>query len=73
MAKQQLTATAAKAKRKTGLHADGGGLYLQVTAKGHRSWVYRFRIHKRLRTMGLGAFPATSLQGSGIRLRVSRQ
>lgn len=26
-----------------GYHADGGGLYLQVTASGTKSWVFRYR------------------------------
>ena len=52
MAKHGLNDVKAKAARKRGLHADGGGLYLQITAKGHRSWVYRYRIRGRLRTMG---------------------
>jgi hypothetical protein len=42
VAKQELTDTKCKAARERGLSADGGGLYLQVTAKGHRSWLYRF-------------------------------
>src|SRR5258707_12391133 len=66
MAKYGLNDVTAKAKRKRGLHADGGGLYLQITEKGHKSWVYRFRIHKRLRTMGLGPFPAVTLKAARI-------
>ena len=38
-----------------GLHADGGGLYLQVGAGGARSWIYRYRQAGRLRDMGLGS------------------
>lgn len=39
-----------------GLHADGDGLYMQVTAAGARSWIYRYRalVTGRLRDMGLG-------------------
>jgi len=64
VAKQELTDTKCKAARERGLYADGGGLYLQITERGHKSWVYRFRIHKRLRTMGLGAYPAVSLKAA---------
>jgi hypothetical protein len=39
---------------KPGFYADGGGLYLQVTASGSRSWIYRYRVGKKLRDMGLG-------------------
>jgi integrase len=66
MAKYGLNDVKAKAARKRGLHADGGGLYLQVTEKGHRSWVYRYRIHGRLRTMGLGSYPDTTLRAARI-------
>ena len=37
-----------------GYHADGGGLYLQVTKAGTKSFVYRFRLKGRTRDMGLG-------------------
>lgn len=49
----------ARAKTAGYLH-DGGGLYLQITTAGARSWVYRFALGRR-RDMGLGAFPAVSL------------
>lgn len=34
---------------------DGGGLYLQVSSAGTKSWVFRFMLHGRAREMGLGA------------------
>src|SRR5690349_17376301 len=36
-------------------HADGGGLYLQVTKSGARSWVFVFRWQGRRAEMGLGS------------------
>jgi integrase len=47
---------------KRGLHSDGGGLFLQVSRTGHRSWVYRYHLHGKRRTMGLGGFPKVSLK-----------
>lgn len=44
-----------------GRHADGDGLYLQVTAAGSRSWLYRYSSAGRAHEMGLGAYPAVSL------------
>ncbi|MDO5632203.1 MAG: integrase arm-type DNA-binding domain-containing protein [Paracoccus sp. (in: a-proteobacteria)] len=44
-----------------GRHADGGGLYLNVSEAGGRSWVYRYPLGARRREMGLGAFPDVSL------------
>jgi integrase len=48
--------TALKVERlrsKIGLHADGGGLYLQVTPGG-ASWVLRYMLNGKAREMGLG-------------------
>lgn len=39
---------------KPGLYADGGGLYLQVTENGLKTWIFRFMLHGRRRDMGLG-------------------
>jgi integrase len=44
-----------------GYHADGGGLYLQVSRTGARSWIFRYQLDKRRREMGLGAASAVSL------------
>lgn len=35
-----------RAKEK-GLYADGGGLYLQVSAVGTKSWIFRYRMNGR--------------------------
>jgi integrase len=35
---------------------DGGGLYLQVSKGGGKSWIYRYTIGGRRREMGLGSF-----------------
>jgi integrase len=40
-------------KSKSGMHADGGGLYLQVTTGG-ASWVLRYMLNGKAREMGLG-------------------
>src|SRR5437763_13824132 len=51
----RLSATGVKSlSRKPGMHADGGGLYLQVTRAGVPSWVFRFMRDGRERYMGLG-------------------
>jgi integrase len=38
-----------------GRHADGGNLYLNVTATGARSWVFLYRFGRRQRETGLGS------------------
>jgi integrase len=51
-----------------GLHADGGGLYLQVTrtASGrlNKSWLYRYAVAGRERQMGLGSLVDLTLSGA---------
>ena len=44
-----------------GYHADGGGLYLQVTPSGGKSWLLRYRRNRKRREMGLGSSLAVSL------------
>ncbi len=44
-----------------GYHADGGGLYLQVTKTGTKSFVFRFTLKGRTRDMGLGPVRSVSL------------
>lgn len=51
----RLTAASVKAKKDPGQYADGGGLYLQVTPSGTRSWLFRFTIYGKPRGMGLGS------------------
>ena len=58
----RLTARSVQAKTKAGYFADGGGLYLQVSPTGSKSWVFRFTLNGRAREMGLGAVaPENSL------------
>lgn len=39
---------------KVGRHADGNGLFLLVKPTGKRSWVFRYKMARRERDMGLG-------------------
>ncbi|MGO1068429.1 tyrosine-type recombinase/integrase [Lysobacter sp. CA199] len=50
------------ATARTGHHADGGGLYLQVTKTRARSWVFRYQRNKRRRELGLGTASVVTLQ-----------
>jgi integrase len=56
-----LNALAVARAARRGYYADGGGLYLQVSASGAKSWVYRYRSLGRLHEMGLGSAGAVSL------------
>ncbi len=44
-----------------GYYADGGGLYLQVTASGAKSWIFRYRFEGKRPEMGLGPTHTISL------------
>jgi integrase len=46
---------------KAGRHSDGGGLYLNVTPTGSKSWVFMWVVGGKRREMGLGPYPAVSL------------
>src|ERR1051326_8018494 len=50
----KLTALAVAQATRRGYYGDGGGLFLQVSATGAKSWVFRFKEAGRLREMGLG-------------------
>ena len=48
-----------------GVHGDGGGLALQVqpgAQSTRRTWIFRYMIAGRARTMGLGSYPEVTLQ-----------
>jgi integrase len=47
---------------KPGLYGDGNGLYLQVSNRKTKSWVFRYMIASRARKMGLGDFERVSLK-----------
>jgi hypothetical protein len=47
---------------KPGRHNDGGGLYLNVSKQGSRSWVFMFKLDgNKRREMGLGSLTTVSL------------
>jgi len=52
-----------KCKRlsKPGRHADGAGLYLDVSPAGARHWVFLFARNGKRTELGLGGYPETSL------------
>ena len=56
-----LTALTVTRLREPGMYADGGGLFLQVSKGGGRSWVYRYMIAGRSREVGLGSAATITL------------
>ncbi len=59
---------------KPGMYADGGGLYLQVSHEGARSWIFRYRAGGRTtpRDMGLGSLITVTLAEAREKARVAR-
>jgi integrase len=57
----KLTALAVSQAKRRGYYGDGGGLFLQVSAGGAKSWVFRFKVDGKLREMGLGPTHTISL------------
>lgn len=59
-----------------GSHCDGDGLYLEVTRKGSKSWMFRYQMGGRRREMGLGSLvglsaPQARAIASQLRLKVA--
>jgi integrase len=57
----RLTARYVATATREGYHADGAGLYLQVTSSGAKSWIFRYTLRKKPHEMGLGPITAVSL------------
>ncbi len=57
----RLSPLVVKNTRKPGRYADGGNLYLQVSAGGAKSWLFRYRLDGRSREMGLGPVHSVDL------------
>lgn len=58
----RLSARAVATSNKPGYIADGGGLYLQVSKAGTKSWVFRYARQSKPREMGLGSAAIVTLQ-----------
>lgn len=56
-----------------GYYADGGGLYLQMTATGSKSWIFRFTRHGKTRDMGLGPLHTISLAEARVAATTARK
>lgn len=57
----KLSATAVARQKQPGHYGDGGGLWLQVSTVGTKSWVFRFARQGKAREMGLGPLHTVSL------------
>lgn len=69
----KLTALGVLRLSKPGYYGDGGGLVLQVTTSGARSWLFRYRRGGKVREMGLGSFHTTDLAAAREAAKGCRQ
>jgi hypothetical protein len=50
----KLSAATVRNAKERGYYSDGGGVYLQVSVSGSKSWVFRYKTGLKLYEMGLG-------------------
>ena len=69
----KLTALAVDKAKRRGYYGDGGGLYLQVTTSGAKSWVFRYKDAGRQHEMGLGPLHTIGLADAREKARECRR
>jgi len=69
----RLKAVAVAQMNKPGLYADGGGLYLQITPAGVRSWLFRYMRNGKARGMGLGPLHTITLSKARAKAHECRE
>ena len=57
----KLSDVSVKAAKKAGRHSDGGGLYLNVSSTGSKSWLFMWVKDGKRREMGIGPYPVVTL------------
>src|ERR1700730_10508176 len=73
MAHNRLSARGVEAKTKRGRYGDGGGLFLQISKWGTKSWIFRYERDGREHHMGLGSTHTRSLAEARERARDCRR
>ena len=62
MAAKQLTARRVETLKTAGTFVDFDGLRLVISKTGRKRWVYRYMRNGKSTDLGLGSYPAVSLQ-----------
>ena len=62
--RHKLSDVSVRAAKRPGRHADGGGLYLNVSSSGSKSWVFMWVRDGKRTEMGLGSYPSVSLSSA---------
>jgi integrase len=69
----KLSTVAVKNATRRGYYSDGGGLYLQVSPSGAKSWVFRYKAGSKLYEMGLGPLHTVGLAEARTKARRCRE
>jgi integrase len=69
----RLNALSVSRATERGYYPDGAGLYLQVSASGTKSWIYRFTTGGRAHDMGIGSLNDFTLAEARQRAKECRQ
>ncbi len=69
----RMTALDVANAKKPGAYADGDGLYLHVSPKGAKSWIFRYSAGPKRREMGLGSADIFSLKEARQRAADARK
>lgn len=69
----KLAALAVMRADRPGYHSDGDGLWLQVSASGTKSWIFRFTLNGRRKEMGLGPLRSVDLASARAKARECRR
>jgi integrase len=62
MKRKRLSAKAVEQMKRSGLHHDSNGLYLQVSPTRAKSWLFRYTRYGKAHAMGLGSLKGVSLK-----------
>lgn len=69
----RLSRTGVERIKDKGVYTDGGGLYLQVAPTGAKSWLFRYMVDGRARSMGLGPLHSVDLDEARVAAVLLRQ
>lgn len=68
----KLSALGVSKAAKPGYYGDGGGLWLQVSKSGTKSWIFRFTLARKQREMGLGSVHTVDLAAARAKAKECR-
>jgi integrase len=69
---EKLKALSVSKLKEPGYYGDGGGLWLQVSKTGTKSWIFRYTMSKKQREMGLGSLLYVSLAAAREKAKACR-